>query len=268
MPCARHGYWIEPTASIVTVMKTHQGSVVVITGATSGIGEAAASAFAAAGANVFGIGRRPEALQSARARHPSIHWLLADVANATQIAAAFSAIVAEAGRLDILVNNAAVFEFAPIEASSDALIRNQFESNVIGLAITTREAIPALKASKGAIVNISSAAGHKAVPGGSIYGATKAAVESFTRSWALELAPAGIRVNAVAPGPTETPGFDKLPIPKEMVPVVKAQFTSQVPLGRMASADEVARWIVAISEPSVTWMTGNILAIDGGMSLT
>ncbi|HEY6039029.1 MAG TPA: SDR family oxidoreductase [Kofleriaceae bacterium] len=249
-------------------MKTHAGSVVVVTGATSGIGEAAVVAFAAAGANVFGIARRQEALQASRARHPAVHWLQADVTNPTEVSKALSAIIAEAGKLDVLVNNAAVFEFAPLEGSSDEMIRSQFEINVIGLATTTRAALPALKATRGTIINISSAAGHKPVPGGSIYGATKAAVESFTKSWALELAPAGIRVNAVAPGPTETPGFDKLPIPKEMVPVVKAQFTSQVPLGRMASADEVARWIVAIAEPNVTWMTGHVLAIDGGMSLT
>jgi len=134
--------------------------------------------------------------------------------------------------------------------------------------LITQAAIAALTASKGSNVNIGSAAGHKPVPGGSSYGATKAAVESLTRSWALELAPKGIRVDVVCPGPTETPVFGKLPIPAEMVPAVKAQFTAQVPLGRMASTEEVAKWVVAIADPSVTWMTGAILSIDGGMSLT
>jgi NAD(P)-dependent dehydrogenase (short-subunit alcohol dehydrogenase family) len=167
-----------------------------------------------------------------------------------------------------VVNNAAIFAFAPLEQSTEELIRSQFEINVYGPSFVARAALPALKASRGSIINISSAAGHKALPGGAHYGATKAALESLTRSWALELAPHGVRVNSIAPGPTETPGFEKLGPSPEARAAIKEAFVKQVPLGRMASTDEVVRWIVAMADPGVTWMTGQVLSIDGGMSLT
>ena len=248
--------------------KAFEGKVVLVTGANSGIGEAIAAAFQQAGAIVFGMARRQEALEAARARHPEIHWLRADVADAKQVGAAIEGAVREAGRIDVVVNNAGVFEFAPLEQSSEEMVRRQFEANVYGTTFVAQAALPALRASRGAIVNISSAAGHKPVPGGSHYAATKAAVESLTRSWALELAPEGIRVNAIAPGPVDTPGFNKSGIPPETLAGVKDAFVKQVPLGRMGGAEEVARWVLAIADPGATWVTGQILSVDGGMSLT
>lgn len=248
--------------------RVFEGKVVLVTGANSGIGEAIAVAFERAGARVFGLGRRKEALEAARARHPNIHWLRADVTNLGDVRAAIEGAVREVGRLDVVVNNAGMFLFASLEDATEEMIRRQFEVNVYGTTFVAQAALPALRASRGAIINLSSAAGHKPVPRGSHYAATKAAVESLTQSWALELAPAGIRVNAIAPGPVDTPGFDKSGVPATDLPAVKESFKRQVPLGRMGTEDEIARWVVAMADPSATWVTGQVLSIDGGMSLT
>ena len=248
--------------------KTFEGKVVLVTGANAGIGETAATMFRDAGAKVFAVARRKEALDAARAKHHDIHWVLADTSNASQIVPAVEAVVREAGKLDVVVNNAAVFMFGPLEGSTEQMVRAQLEVNVLGPTLVARAALPALKESRGCIVNVGSAAGHKPAPGGSIYAATKAALESLTRSWALELAPAGIRVNLVAPGPTETPGFAKMGPSPEVQAMMRAAFLKGVPLARVASTEEIARWILDVARPDVTWMTGAILAIDGGMSLT
>jgi NAD(P)-dependent dehydrogenase (short-subunit alcohol dehydrogenase family) len=248
--------------------KPFEGKVVVVTGANSGIGEAAAIAFQEAGARVYGFARRKDAVAAAREKHPGIQWILVDVANEAQATQGVEAVVREAGRLDILVNNAGVGTFVPLELSIGDVIRPQFEVNVLGTTFVTRAALAALKASKGSVVNVSSSAGHKASPGAAHYGATKAAIESLTRSWALELAPHGVRVNAIAPGATETPGLGKLGVPPEALPQVKEAILKQVPLGRMGTPREIAQWMVSISDPRVTWVTGQVLGIDGGVSLS
>jgi NAD(P)-dependent dehydrogenase (short-subunit alcohol dehydrogenase family) len=248
--------------------KTFEGKVVLVTGANSGIGEAVAVAFADAGATVFGLARRKEGMEAGRLRHPRVKWLLADVTNESQVTQAVESAVREGGRLDVVVNNAGIGTFVLLEGATADLVRSQFEVNVFGTTFVTRAALTALKASKGSVVNVGSAAGHKPMPGGAHYGATKAALESLTRSWAVELAPFGVRVNTIAPGPTDTPVFEKLGLPPEAISAVKVQFVKQLPLGRIGTTDEIARWVVAISEPTVTWITGQVLSIDGGMSLT
>ena len=246
--------------------KAFDGKVVIVTGANSGIGEAAAIAFQEAGARVFGFVRRTDALATARQKHPMIQWSTVDVSNEAQATEGVQAVVRDAGRLDIVVNNAGVGTFVPLEHSTGDVIRPQFEVNVLGTTFVTRAALPALKATKGSVINIASSAGHRPSPNAAHYGATKAAVESLTRSWAVELAP-HVRVNAIAPGPTETPGLGKLGAPIEALPQLKAAILKQVPLGRMASTREIAHWILAVADPNVTWMTGQVIGIDGGMGI-
>ncbi len=249
-------------------MNRFEGKVVVVTGASSGIGEATAARFAEEGARVFGVARRKEAAEEKRKQRPAIQWLVADVTDAVAITGAIESVVREAGRLDVLVNNAGTGTFGPLEASDPEMILRQYETNVFGPIHASRAALPALRSSRGTIVNVGSAAGRKALAGGAVYGSTKAALEHLTRSWALELAPAGVRVNLVSPGPTDTPVFEKLGVPKEHVGATKEAFVKQVPLGRMAAASEIALWIVGLAAPDAVWVTGAVIDADGGMSLT
>lgn len=249
-------------------MKRFEGKVVLVTGASSGIGEATALAFAAEGARVYGLASREETSRAARERHPNIHWLAADLAKPTEIEAAANRIAKEESRLDALVNNAGIYLFAPLQGSDSSILRRQFETNVFGLVAITQAVLPRLIESKGTIINVSSTSAKKPTPNQSIYAATKAAVESLTRSWAVELGPSGVRVNAVAPGPTETPGIARLPFPKEAMEAARAQVIASLPLGRIGRSEEVAHWIVALADPAVTWITGQVLGVDGGLAAT
>ncbi|MDC0710743.1 SDR family NAD(P)-dependent oxidoreductase [Stigmatella sp. ncwal1] len=249
-------------------MKSFDGSVFLVSGASSGIGEAAAVSLQQRGAVVYGLTSSASTLASARERHPAVHWLSADVTRRSEVDTAMAAVLSEAGRLDGLVNNAGIYTFASLEASSEEMMRRQFEINVFGTVFLTQAALTALKDSRGTIVNVSSTSAHKAMPDQSIYAATKGAVESLTRAWALELARYGVRVNAISPGPTLTPGIAKIPMPREMFEAAKEQILQTVPLGRMGTPEEVAQWIVTLADPAVTWLTGQIVGIDGGLGVS
>jgi NAD(P)-dependent dehydrogenase (short-subunit alcohol dehydrogenase family) len=247
--------------------RAFDGKIVLVTGANSGIGEAIALAFLEGGATVFGLVRRNEALEESRRRHPMIRWVLADVANAKEVKPAIEAVIKEAGRLDVLVNNAGIYHFSSLEETSEELVRRQFEINVFGTTFATQAALPALKKSRGCVINNASILGHKPSTDAGIYAATKAAIESLTRSWAIELAPFGVRVNAVAPGPIDTPGFEKSGIPASGLAKVKEDLKRKVPLGRLGTSQEVARWAVALAGSDASWITGQIFGIDGGSGI-
>lgn len=241
--------------------------VVIVTGGGSGIGRAAALRFAHEGAKVVIVGRRIAPLEKTAAGSDRMLAVVADVRQDSEIRQVVQAAVDRWGRIDVLVNNAGAFTQRSLAEIDRPTIASLFETNVVGPSLLTQAALPALKESHGAVVNISSTFGRKAAPMISHYAASKAALEHLTRCWALELAPFQIRVNAVAPGPTETEILARSGLSASRIEAIQRNEAASIPLGRRGTAEEVAAWIVHLAEPSADWMTGQVLAVDGGLTI-
>jgi len=240
---------------------------VLITGALTGIGRATALAFAHEGANLVISGRREAAGRSLadelRAIGVRVEFVLADVTDESQVRSLVDRAVERFGRLDVAVNNAGVEgELGPITGQTQENYRVTFDTNVLGVLLSMKYELAAMgRQGSGAIVNLSSIAGQVGMAGASIYVASKHAVEGLTKSAALEVAAAGIRVNAVSPGPIQTAMLDRFTGGQADV---KAGLLSMMPAKRGGEPEEIAQTIMFLASDKARFLTGQCIAVDGG----
>ena len=244
--------------------------VALITGGGTGIGAAAAKRFAAQGTAVALVGRRPEPLDETadmiRNAGGEALAIPADLGNPVTPPRIVAVVVETWGRLDVLVNNAAAIKHLPIDQATLEVFDEHMAVNVRAPYFLTQAALPYLRQSgSGAVINISSSSGSLSIPAQCMYGTSKAALEYQTRSLAAELAPLGVRVNAIAPGPVDTPIH--LTWAGDDVAGAYERMAREVPMGRMGTADELAAWIVWLASPEAAWVTGVVIPVDGGQTL-
>jgi NAD(P)-dependent dehydrogenase (short-subunit alcohol dehydrogenase family) len=257
-----HGGSHNPDSSEGVIVKL-EGKIALITGATSGIGRASALSLAAAGAHVLVSGR--DALRGAavvdsiRAAGGTADFIAADLADAEAVRAlAQSALEAGRGRVDILVNNAGIFPFGPTAAASDADIDSVYAVNVKAPFILVAALAPGMAArGSGAIVNVLTMVAQFGVVGMALYGSSKAALGLLTKSWAAEFGPAGVRINAVSPGPTRTEGTVAMGDALD-------QLAALAPAGRPASPEEIASAVAYLVSDQASFVLGAVLDVDGG----
>ena len=240
--------------------------VVLVTGGLSGIGRAAAVAFAKKGAKVVVAGRRDDAgkalVKELRSLGSEAEFINADVRKEEDVRALVDKTIARFGRLDVAVNNAGTEgKGGRITEQSAESYAATFDTNVLGVVLSMKHEVRAMQAQgSGNIINISSTYGHEGAAGASIYVGAKHAVEGITKSVALELAKSGIRVNAVAPGPTDTGMLTRF----TGTPQSKEALVTTVPMGRLGLPEELANAIVFVASDEASFITGHVLNVDGG----
>lgn len=243
-----------------------QGKVAVITGGSSGIGLATAIRFVAEGAFVFITGRRQSELDSAKARIGSnVSTVQGDIANLDDLDQLYRTVKAEKGGLDIIVASAGFVEVVPTIAATPEHFDKTFDINARGTYFTVQKALPLIR-DGGSIVLVSSGMNTKGFPAYSVYSATKAAIRSFSRSWANELKERGIRVNTLSPGLIETPIIDTQFDTKEAADAAREMFKQITPLGRVGRPEEMAAAALFLASDESSYSTGIDLVADGGIT--
>jgi len=246
-----------------------KGKVAVVTGASKGIGAAIAEKLGSEQAKVVvnyasdkaGADKVAARIKQSGGDAISVR---ADLSNPEDIKKLFAETAATFGNVDILVNNAGVYEFRPLEAVDEQHYRKIFDLNVLGLLLTTKEAVAHMNGEGGSIINLSSIASKTPAANTSVYSATKGAVDVISRALALELAPRKIRVNSLAPGATETEGIRALP---EFENGFKEFAVSRTPLGRLGTAEDIAKAALFLASEDSGWVTGEELLVGGGIRL-
>jgi NAD(P)-dependent dehydrogenase (short-subunit alcohol dehydrogenase family) len=243
-----------------------EGRIALITGGNSGIGLATAKQFVNEGAYVFITGRRdPELAAAVKEIGRNVTGVQGDVSNLGDLDRLFAQIKHEKGKLDIVFANAGAATYAPFGKITEEHYDSIFNINVKGLLFTVQKALPLMPDGASIVLNASIVAS-KGLPANSVYSATKAAVRSFARTWTTDLKERRIRVNAVSPGPIDTPGLNDLVASAGAGEQRLKALSSSVPLGRLGTPDEIAKAVVFLASDDSSYITGTELFVDGGMA--
>ena len=236
-----------------------RGKVAVVTGGSSGMGLATAKRFVEEGAFVYTLDKAVSPIGR------SVAAVQGDVSNLADLDRFYAKVASEKGKIDILFAAAGIVDPQPLAEMTEESFDRLFATNTRGLAFTVKKALPLLN-DGGAIIVITSIAWNKGIPGLGVYSATKAAVRSFVRTWTAELKDRRIRVNAICPGPIDTPIFEQVAPTKEGADQRRAQDAAAVPFGRLGRPEEIASTALFLASEEASFIAGVDLPVDGGMT--
>ena len=241
-----------------------EGKVAVVTGGNSGIGLATAQRFVEEGADVSITGRRQSELDAAvKQIGKNVTGVQGDVSNLADLDRLYDTVKQQKGRIDFLFANAGIIELAPLGSITESHFDKIFNINVKGLLFTVQKALPLFQ-DGGSIILTASINSSKGFETSTVYSATKAAIRSFARTWTVDLKHRKIRVNAISPGPIDTPILNSAVQTEEEIEQIKASLVASMPMGRMGSPDEVAKAVLFLALDDSSYVTGIELFVDGG----